>query len=81
MVAYCSSIIIYYFIYIFNFCENAYYNIQKKISLIVNKQLEGRVLYYAMYTKGTQGKYYTQLYNMTSLLDRIKLIIFILRLF
>jgi hypothetical protein len=28
-----------------------------------------------MYTKGTQGNYYTQLYNMTSLFDRLKLII------
>lgn len=75
MAGYCSSMIVYYFIYIFNFCENVYYNIQKTISVTVNRQLEGRVLYYAMYTKGTQGNYYTQLYNMTSLVDRLKLIL------
>lgn len=75
MAVYCTSLIVYYFIYIFNFCENTYYNIQKTISLTINKQLEGRVLYYAMYTKGTQGNFYTQLYNVTSLYDRIKLIV------
>lgn len=75
MSGYCSSIIIYYFICIINFCENAYYNIHKTITSTVNRQLEGRVLYYAMYTKGTQENYYTQLYNVTSLFDRLKLII------
>lgn len=76
MACYCNSIIIYYFIYIFNFCENIYYNIQRSVSLTINKQLEGRVLYYAMYTKGkTQDIYYTPLYNLTSLFDRLKLII------
>ena len=76
MTGYCCSMILYYFIYVFNFFENVYNNIQEYISLTVNKQLEGRVLYYAMYTKGTQDdNYYTQLYNVTSLYDRIKLII------
>lgn len=75
MVGYCSSKIIYFFIYIFNFCENVYYNIQRCISLTINNQLEGRVLYYAMYTKGKTDNYYTPLYSMTSLFDRLKLII------
>lgn len=75
MAGYCNSAIIYFFIYIFNFCENVYNNFQRYISLTINNQLEGRVLYYAMYTKGKQDDYYTQLYNMTSLFDRLKLII------
>lgn len=75
MVGYCNLTIIYCFIYIFNFCENAYLNIQRYISLTINNRLEGRVLYYAMYTKGKQDNYYTQLYSLTSLFDRLKLII------
>lgn len=75
MAGYCSSMIVYYFIYIFNFCENTYNSVQRYISSTINNQLEGRVLYYAMYTKGKQGNYYTQLYDMTSLFNRLKLII------
>jgi hypothetical protein len=43
--------------------------------LTINAKLEGRVLYYAMYTKGSQGEYYTQLYDLTSVYNKLKLIV------
>lgn len=66
---------VYYFIYIFNFCETIFNDSIGYVSLKINSQLEGRVLYYAMYTKGSQGQYYTQLYDLTSVVDKIKLIV------
>lgn len=69
-----NSVIFYYFLWIFNFCETTYNSIKDYFTRTVNKQLEGRVLYYAMYSKGTQGLYYTQLYNFTSIYERLKII-------
>jgi hypothetical protein len=74
MANYCSSRLVYYFIYIFNFCETFLNNSIEYVSLKINTQLEGRVLYYAMYTKGSQGEYYTKLYDHTSTFSKLKLI-------
>jgi hypothetical protein len=75
MASYYSSKLVYFLIYIFNFCERVFNNTIKYVSLKINTQLEGRVLYYAMYTKGSQGQYYTLLYDFTSVFDRLKLIL------
>lgn len=75
MVNYCATRFVYYFIYIFNFCETIFNNTLKYASLTINAKLEGRVLYYAMYTKGPQGEYYTQLYDLTSVYNKLKLIV------
>lgn len=74
MVDYCNSVFVYYVIYVFNFCETFYNSTVRYVSSKINERLEGRVLYYAMYTKGTQGGYYTQLYDLTSVFDKLKLI-------
>lgn len=74
MTHYCSSLFIYYFLLIVNFCETTYNNIVTILSKSINKQLEGRVLYYGMYSKGENDLYYTQLYDYTSLIQRLKLI-------
>lgn len=75
MANYFNSQLVYYLVYIFNFCETIFSNTIKYVSLKTNTQLEGRVLYYAMYTKGSQGEYYTQLYDFTSVFDKLKLIV------
>lgn len=72
---YSNSVFVYYIIYLFNFCETFYNNTVEYVSLKINEQLEGRVLYYAMYTKGKEEQYYTKLYDLTSTYDKLKLII------
>jgi hypothetical protein len=50
-----------------------YSNCKTHIDYYVNKQLEGKVLYLALYTK--DDKYYAKLYDFTSFMSRVYLII------
>jgi hypothetical protein len=75
---YYVSLVFYFFLWLLNFCDTAYSNSKRFIEGVVNKQLEGRVLYYAMYSKEDPiigGNYYTRLYDYTSLWNKLKLII------
>lgn len=74
MSGYTSSVYMYYLLWIINFCETTYNNVVNTFSQIINIRLEGRVLYYAMYSKSDKELYYTKLYDVTSLIDRIRII-------
>ncbi len=69
----------YYFLWIVNFCQVSYEKTKGFIETSVNSQLEGRVLYYAMYSRKdviVGSKSYTCLYDYTSLWSRLSLILF-----
>lgn len=58
---------------IINFYDAIIQGLTGAVERQINNKLEGRVLYYAMYTRSDKDLYYTCLYDFTSLWDRIKL--------
>jgi len=62
-------------LWLVNFYDTASKQTHRWLETTLNKQLEGRVLYYAMYSKSDKEVFYTCLYNYTSLWARLKLVV------
>lgn len=75
MRSYFISLFLYFVTCIINFYETTKQRIHITINNTVNSRLEGRVLYYAMYSKHDVELFYTCLYDHTSIWSRVQLIV------
>jgi hypothetical protein len=75
MRSYFISLFLYFVTCIINFYETTKQRIHITINNTVNSRLEGRVLYYAMFSKHDTELFYTCLYDHTSIWSRVQLIV------
>lgn len=73
--AYFVSLFLYFLSCIINFYESTKVRLNTLTNNVINSRLEGRVLYYAMFSKHDSELFYTCLYDYTSLWARVQLII------
>lgn len=62
-------------LWLVNFYDTTTKQTHRWFETTLNKQLESRVLYYAMYSKSDKEVFYTCLYDYTSLWARLKLVL------